>query len=352
MISASSFSAFHNNNHSFYNGSNNNGFGGSRESLVPPSTSELVVIKLKQVISYSLDHFLLDNAIFFAERLQASVSSLTTPNISSYKQEAAFILATCYYHKRQFKQAYTVLQDCKSAPCRFLFAKCCEELFLFSEGESALLSLIPKDINSKSSITNRKGSSSLWNDSANPQMPDLAAIFCLLGRLCRRSNRVSQAIEHFQMALNLNPMLWEAYEELCIQGVNVDANRHFNVEQISPFYPWATFFLNDSNSVSSSSSSSSSGRNSGSNSNRNNGVEDNMNSTAIFNSTNTENVPSSRNSISASPLGITTSAGSVHASSNNSLASALGKNSSTKTTIPVKSSSSLREPPRKVRILT
>ena len=49
-------------------------------------------------------------------------------------------------------------------------------------------------------------------------MPHGAAGYYLLGRVCRLSNRAKQAVQYFAAALALDPLLWCAYEELCILG--------------------------------------------------------------------------------------------------------------------------------------
>ena len=50
------------------------------------------------------------------------------------------------------------------------------------------------------------------------QVPHGAAGYYLLGRVCRLSNRQKQAAQFFAAALALDPLLWCAYEELCILG--------------------------------------------------------------------------------------------------------------------------------------
>uniref|UniRef100_A0A453SJQ7 Uncharacterized protein n=1 Tax=Aegilops tauschii subsp. strangulata TaxID=200361 RepID=A0A453SJQ7_AEGTS len=49
----------------------------------------------------------------------------------------------------------------------------------------------------------------------------------LLGLIYRYTGRVAAAAEQFTQALTLDPLLWAAYEELCILGVAEDANECF-----------------------------------------------------------------------------------------------------------------------------
>lgn len=50
------------------------------------------------------------------------------------------------------------------------------------------------------------------------QVPNGAAGYYLLGRICVASNRHDAAIQYFSAALTLDPLLWCAYEELCNLG--------------------------------------------------------------------------------------------------------------------------------------
>ena len=57
-------------------------------------------------------------------------------------------------------------------------------------------------------------------------MPHGAAGYYLLGRVCRLSNRAKQAVQFFAAALALDPLLWCAYEELCILGAPTRPEMH------------------------------------------------------------------------------------------------------------------------------
>ena len=50
------------------------------------------------------------------------------------------------------------------------------------------------------------------------QVPNGAAGFYLLGRIYQLSNRHSAAIAYYSTAVQLDPMMWSAYEELCTLG--------------------------------------------------------------------------------------------------------------------------------------
>ena len=52
----------------------------------------------------------------------------------------------------------------------------------------------------------------------NVQVPNGAAGYYLLGKICKMTKRPEKAIEHFATALRQDVLLWSAYEELCSLG--------------------------------------------------------------------------------------------------------------------------------------
>ena len=58
------------------------------------------------------------------------------------------------------------------------------------------------------------------------QVPNGAAGFYLLGRIHQLSNRHSAAIAYYTTALQLDPMLWSAFEELCALGADHEAQQY------------------------------------------------------------------------------------------------------------------------------
>lgn len=60
------------------------------------------------------------------------------------------------------------------------------------------------------------------------QVPNGAAGFYLLGRICRLTNRHKVAQSYHKAALTLDPLLWSAYEELCLLGMLRTLSLHLN----------------------------------------------------------------------------------------------------------------------------
>ena len=72
------------------------------------------------------------------------------------------------------------------------------------------------------------------------QVPNGAAGYYLLGKICKMTKRPEKAIEHFATALRLDVLLWSAYEELCSLG---------RVSTVSPLYGCLVRPLRDAESM-------------------------------------------------------------------------------------------------------
>lgn len=146
---------------------------------------------LIECVQNSLRHFMHRNAIFMCERLCAEFPSETNMQL----------LAGCYLQNQQAYAAYHVLKGTGMAQSRYLFALSCFQMGLLNEAETALC---PP------------------NEPA-AEVPNGAAGHYLLGLIYRYTDRRNSSIQHFNQALLLDPLLWAAYEELCILGAAEEA---------------------------------------------------------------------------------------------------------------------------------
>ncbi|XP_052158987.1 cell division cycle protein 27 homolog B isoform X2 [Oryza glaberrima] len=144
----------------------------------------------------SLRLFMHRNAVFLCERLCAQFPAETNVQL----------LATCYLHNNQPYAAYHILKGKKLPESRYLFAMSCFRMNLLREAEEALCPV----------------------NEPNIEVPSGATGHYLLGVIYRYTGRVEAAAEQFVQALTLDPLLWAAYEELCILGVAEDANECFS----------------------------------------------------------------------------------------------------------------------------
>ncbi|KQK17639.1 cell division cycle protein 27 homolog B isoform X4 [Brachypodium distachyon] len=144
----------------------------------------------------SLRLFMNRNAVFLCERLCAQFPAETNLQL----------LATCYLHNNQPYAAYHILKGKKLSESRYLFAISCFRMHLLREAEETLCPV----------------------NEPNIEVPNGATGHYLLGLIYRYTGRVAAAAEQFTQALTLDPLLWAAYEELCILGVAEDANECFS----------------------------------------------------------------------------------------------------------------------------
>ncbi|KAJ7969551.1 Cell division cycle protein 27 like B [Quillaja saponaria] len=135
------------------------------------------------------------NAIFICERLFAEFPS----------EENLQLLAGCYLHSNEAYSAYHILKGTQLAQSRYLFAISCFQMDLLNEAEAALCP--PKE--------------------ASTEVPNVAAGHFLLGLVYRYTDRRKSAVHHFKQALSLDPLMWAAYEELCVLGAAEEATAVF-----------------------------------------------------------------------------------------------------------------------------
>ncbi|XP_062090877.1 cell division cycle protein 27 homolog B [Humulus lupulus] len=143
-------------------------------------------------VQHSLRDFMYSNAIFICERLCAEFPSETNLQL----------LASCYLRNSQAYCAYHILKGTQLAQSRYLFAMSCFRMDLLNEAETALCP--PNE--------------------PSAEVPNGAAGHYLLGLIYRYTDRRKSAIHHFREALSLDPLMWAAYEELCVLGAADEAS--------------------------------------------------------------------------------------------------------------------------------
>ncbi|XP_054818755.1 cell division cycle protein 27 homolog B [Prosopis cineraria] len=166
-------------------------------------------------VQKSLRHFMHNNAIFLCERLCAEFP--TEANLQ--------LLAGCYLQSNQAYSAYHILKGSQMAQSRYLFAISCYHMGLLREAEAALCPA----------------------NEPSAEVPNGAAGHYLLGLIYRYTDRRRSAVHHFKQALSMDPLMWSAFDELCILGSAEEATAFFGeaaAQQIQKQY------LNDTASAS------------------------------------------------------------------------------------------------------
>ncbi|KAJ7973805.1 Cell division cycle protein 27 like B [Quillaja saponaria] len=146
-------------------------------------------------VQNSLRHFMYRNAIFICERLCAEFPS--EANLQ--------LLAGCYLHSNQAYSAYHILKGTQMAQSRYLFAISCFQMDLLNEAEAALCPA----------------------NEPSTEIPNGAAGHYLLGLIYRYTDRRKSAVHHLKQALSIDPLMWAAYEELCVLGAAEEATAVF-----------------------------------------------------------------------------------------------------------------------------
>lgn len=190
-----------------------------------PSISSVANI-LRTVVWYHLDNQNLENALFFAERLQAQEAR------ANY--ESTYLIALCYFRLGDYSSACSITKLValrgQHLGCAYIFAQSCLGLELFKDGISALEKTSPL----------WKDAMSLGKHSANTRcLPDKASVLCLLGKLHRGFKDYKKAIHCFEDALKANPFMWDAITNLCEmnQEISVPGIYRFTEPLFSCFDP-------------------------------------------------------------------------------------------------------------------
>ena len=156
----------------------------------------------------SLNHYAYIDATFLAERLYAEVSN----------DDALHLVATCYYRAGKPTKAYMVLQKhgCPTPQCKYLMARCCMDINKLPEAETILAG----------NIVNAKNKT---HDEIETEFGSLAChVFCILGAMYSKTERMAKAVECYRKSLHLNPLLWSSFERLCQLGDKIDPNSVFH----------------------------------------------------------------------------------------------------------------------------
>ena len=187
--------------------------------MSPPNA--FAAAQLRQLVFYHLDNDLLENALFVAGRLHG---------LEPRNADTAHLLALCNFRSGRLKAAYDYSREHgirgRHLGCSYVFAQACLGLGRHADGIAALdrarglwggRSSWSEIIRVKSLgfgytkclITDKH------SDGARRQLPDAAAVNCLLGKLWRAHGDVKRAADCFVEALKLNPFMWDAFLELC-----------------------------------------------------------------------------------------------------------------------------------------
>ena len=157
--------------------------------------------QLKEAVEQSLQQHLVSNAVFLCERLNAEPSAT-----AGDKEEKLRLLGECYLRENQPHKAVQVLKSATTPDVRYLYALSCYQTGSLHEAERTLTRPADQPLSSCGEY--------------------------LLAQVCERNgNRITEAKAHYAKALQLNPLLWTAYEKLCKFGSFLDPREAFQVQE-------------------------------------------------------------------------------------------------------------------------
>ncbi|KAG9236993.1 hypothetical protein BJ875DRAFT_396100 [Amylocarpus encephaloides] len=184
---------------------------------MPPSTS-CVTGQLRQLIHYHIDNNLLQNALFFSERLAA---------YDHRSAENAYLLSLCHLRLGDSASAYEYSKAAATKAahlgCAYVFAQACLSLEKYKDGILVL--------EKSRGLWGGKNNFGKHTPTSRQPYADAAAISCLLGKLYHSYDNKQRAVSCFEEALKLNPFMWDAFTSLCDMGTSV---RVPNIFKMSP----------------------------------------------------------------------------------------------------------------------
>lgn len=173
---------------------------------------------LRQTIYYHLDNGSWDNSLFFSERLLAH-----DPRSS----ESTFLLALSHLRLGDHRSAYEVSKPLGyrglHLGCAFVFSQSCLALKRFRDGVYAL--------EKAKGLWLHKSNLGKHTATSRTIYPDASAVNCLLGKLFRAMDDRKKAAFYFEDALRTNPLMWDAFVELCDMGVNIRVANTFRCNE-------------------------------------------------------------------------------------------------------------------------
>ncbi|OAQ98379.1 hypothetical protein LLEC1_01492 [Akanthomyces lecanii] len=155
-----------------------------------------------------LDHDLVDNALFLLDRLHAQDHNNTCwVHLRSLccLRLARYAAAYEYSHNEAIRSDHV--------GCAYVFAQASLHLKVYRDGISVLDRVLHSDVSDE--------------PSTERFVPDVAAIYCLLGKLHRANGDLRRAADAYAQTLRADAFMWDAFTDLCDSGVTLHLSNIF-----------------------------------------------------------------------------------------------------------------------------
>lgn len=213
-----------------FGSSNNNNNGDptmSADDLTTDVTTLNTIVKLQDCIQHAISQLNYETAVFLSELLFAECCPLERNHI--HRLESVYLYSLSLFLQGEHMTAMNVSKDFKESNhmgIGYIFARCCLELDTdLQDAVDVLIGILNKKcVTSSSNLIN---------------MPSVATINCLLGKLSFKLERSPEAALFYSNALNADPYLWEAYTSLCGLRATIDLKRLYSLmtKQTQPTGP-------------------------------------------------------------------------------------------------------------------
>ena len=171
-------------------------------------------------ISYAISEMNFETSVFLAEMYYTECLGLPVSNMN--RLQSVYLYSLSLYMDGQYDTAAEVAERYKSrhVAIAYIYARTC--LKLDRNEENACLYLV---IHLEEFAKNERRDREMFYN-----MPSLATIHCVIGKLYRRADNTKSSITHHLEALKSDAYLWESFTELCSMKAVVNIKTLFNMD--------------------------------------------------------------------------------------------------------------------------
>jgi tetratricopeptide (TPR) repeat protein len=182
---------------------------------------------LHDAIQSSLTLYDLNSASFLSEVLVASCPSLKNTHLFGVN---LITKARVLYMKGELHHAISILDPTANHfKTLFLYGLLCFDLHRYLEAESVM----KRCVKLEATLQELSAAWCLLGMIVVSSIILFIFLFLIIGRICKAVNRIDQSITAFNSSLKFDALNWTAFHELSNLGIEVDAEKIFNVSRVN-----------------------------------------------------------------------------------------------------------------------